>query len=67
MIVGRIVGDLHVGTPNREVLRVVREKLSRAAFTRAHFWTRQAIYREALREHRANRKLYRQVMSGRFT
>lgn len=69
-----IVDRLHVSTSNREVMRELyrrmrkasrrRRKLDRIGFPARTF--RRATYLCALDCHKANRTLYRNVMSGSF-
>ena len=58
-IITNVVGRLHVSASNREVVRAVRKALKRKfrhnyAFRR----DRHSVYREAIEQHAANRKLF---------
>lgn len=62
-----LVDRMHVMTPDAQVVR----EMVRRCRTRTGRWKmakpkRKAIYRAALEAHRANRQLYRDVMSGRI-
>ncbi len=60
-----IVGNLHVGTRNREMLRTVRSKLSkRDRDSAAGRGERKLMYKMALQCHRENQAEYWQVMGG---
>jgi hypothetical protein len=60
-----MVGELHVSASNRDVIRLIRSKLNRDTRTgRARRKMRHAYYRQALRQHEINAKLYVRVMSG---
>lgn len=76
LAIERIVGAMHVGTPNRDVLRaifkrywVIRGMLNRGAVhPTMGMWrqrsVRRAVYKHALATHERNRRLYRKVMGG---
>lgn len=64
-IVRNIVGRLHVSASDRDVIRAVSRSIMRAyRFEPELSAERKRCYREALRCHAENRKLYRYVMSG---
>lgn len=52
-----LVRDLHVGSTDREAIRHVRGKLSRAALSRAHRDARRTLIRAALAAHHAHQRL----------
>lgn len=67
-VVSMLVGRIHVGTPDCEVLRDMHHRMVTARkrgepLTRPQ---RRQIYREALDCHHANQDLYRDVVSGRI-
>lgn len=65
-IASNIAGRLHVSASNREVIRACWYALAPKAKTRRHRKARHRLYREALKAHTANRKLYRAVITGDF-
>jgi len=63
-MVRMIVGNLHVGTPDREIIRNFYDRVKADKD-----WDREArhnLYRFALTSHNDNRREYRDVMSGRL-
>jgi hypothetical protein len=66
-IVDNIVGRLHVMTPDREVIRAIREGLRpECRKDPALREARKECYREGLKRHAENRRLYVAVMTGRL-
>ena len=55
------LGQTHVGTPDREVLRIVRDAIRRQSYSREQ---RRETLRAALWIHRENRAEYRWVMGS---
>lgn len=68
MIVSQIVGRCHVGQSNRAVLRYFVSRLRHGYRTWAALprMEHRQWMRWVFREHKANRELYRAVMTGRF-
>lgn len=65
-IVNQIVDRLHVSTSNLGVIRYMRSRLKKPIPLGGKRWRlRKRYYREALKRHAANRRLYGLVMSGR--
>jgi hypothetical protein len=61
------VGQLHVSASNREVIREIRAMVQgpdRTSFEKKG--ARKELYREALKEHHDNQRLYHSVMTGRI-
>lgn len=58
-----IVGRMHVGASDTEVVREIARRAKRSKLPKAE---RKALYRQALEEHHANRQMYDHVMRGRF-
>lgn len=62
-----IMGRVHVGTSNRNVIRNFRERIARGnpgKMGRAYRKDRHDVYRAALAEHASNGGLYNYVMRG---
>lgn len=64
--IARIVGEVHVGLTDDEVIRHVRGRLRPGAWEQMPKQLRRMFTCEVLRVHHANQKLYRDVMRGRF-
>lgn len=75
-VIRRKVARMHVSASAREVLRPFL-RTARMAFNyrqssdaASALWrkrtVRRAVYKEALRQHEKNKRLYRKVMSGSF-
>lgn len=60
-IIANIVGRCHVSDPDSDVIATVSEKCPNAEPKLL-----RAILREAIKAHRANQRLYKQVMTGGF-
>ena len=63
-IVRQVVNRLHVGTRNTEVLRYLRSRLSDEGRAPGNWPRRKLFYRQALEQHRRNRRDYAAVMGG---
>ena len=58
---------VHVGTSDRTLVRDMAKRMQNPDGSWKYpSGDRKDVYREALRAHRANQRLYRQVQSGRF-
>ena len=66
-IVKDMLGRIHVMTPDREMLRMVRDRFNpERRRDPAYRDARKQVYREALKVHHRNREVYLSVMTGRF-
>ena len=54
-----LVGNMHVGTPDVDVIRELYRRCRRALDGRRHRRARRKIYREGLKAHHANQQLCR--------
>lgn len=63
-IIRQIVGRVHVGTPDAEVIDYARSRLARGAWEKMPTKDRKAFECEVLKEHDRNRAMYRSVMLG---
>jgi hypothetical protein len=61
-IIRQIVGRMHVGTPDDEVVAYARTRLAKGAWEALPEKDRKAFTCEVKRAHEVNRKLYRHVM-----
>jgi hypothetical protein len=61
-IIRQIVGRMHVGTPDDEVITYARSRLAKGAWEKLPEKDRKAFTCEVKRVHETNRKLYRRVM-----
>ena len=62
-VIRQIMGWTHVATPNRVVLRDLRDRLRKTG--RPHKWPlRKAAYKYALAQHKQNQGTYQFVMGG---
>lgn len=60
----QVVGQLHVGTPDEDVLPYVRSRFSSGAWERLSAADRRSLSCAALQAHHKNQQLYRAVMRG---
>jgi hypothetical protein len=65
-LLARIVGDLHVGTPDTEAIERVRSRLRAGAWAAMTAQQQRWFKCEVLRVHHDNLSLYRDVMGGRL-
>jgi len=67
-IVQQIVNRCHVGQSNRQVTRYLISRMRHGwqTFQAMSKPERRELMKQIIAQHRANRKLYRAVMSGRF-
>jgi len=63
-IIRQIVGRVHVGDSDADVLKYARSRLARGAWDRMSPKDQRAFECEVIKEHERNRNLYRQVMRG---
>ena len=63
-IIRNVVGRLHVGTPDREVVDYVISRLKKGAWEALTPQQQQHLVVTALEEHHENIDLYRSVMGG---
>lgn len=63
-IIRQIVGRVHVGDANEDVLTYARSRLARGAWDRMSAKDRRAFECEVIKQHEGNRRMYQQVMRG---
>lgn len=66
-IIRSIVGRLHVGSSNREVVEYAVSRLRKGAWQEMAPVARVAFIRDCIAAHEANRGLYEDVMGPRYT
>lgn len=65
-MISMIVGRCHVGKSYVAVIKYVVSRMKKGAWRKLPRGERKRIMREIIRCHRANRKLYHAVMTGRL-
>ena len=63
-IVNQVVDRQHVSTTPRQIIEKVYSALSQKGRAAEHRDLRKTLYRDAIERHKANRKLYSDVISG---
>jgi hypothetical protein len=66
VMIERIVGRIHVGTPPDEAVNYVKSRMASGAWEKLTPAVQRSFDCEVRRVHAENLKMYRDVMEGRF-